>query len=315
MITRTEILKQLPNVLEATHFDHLGERYEGKVRDSYTRGEQRVLITTDRLSCFDRVVTTIPFKGQVLNQLALKWFARTQDIVQNHLIDTPHPNVMVVKNCRILPIEVVVRGYLAGSAWRDYSAGRDISGVKLPPGMRSAQRLETPLLTPATKAEHGAHDTPISESEIITKGIVDRDIWAEVREAALSLFALGQRAVAERGLILVDTKYEFGIYQGGLVLADEIHTLDSSRFWKAGTYNERFARGESPEMLDKEPTRQWLLQQGFQGDGAIPHFSDEHRVQIAEHYIGSYEQILGEEFVAAGGAVGLSIERALSGLR
>lgn len=312
MISDKDLTAQLPNVIAATHFAGLGERYEGKVRDCYSRGDTRILITTDRLSCFDRVVTTIPFKGQILNQMALHWFRLSSDIVDNHLIDVPDASAVVVKNCKILPIEVVVRGYLAGSAVKDYEAGKDISGIRLPPGMKASQKLPHPMVTPSTKAELGTHDEPISEAAIVEGGIVEKRLWEEVREKALALFALGEKMAAERGLILVDTKYEFGLYGGKLLLADEIHTLDCSRYWKQDTYAERFAGGELPEMLDKQPIRVWLLEQGFKGDGPIPHFDDARRVAIARHYVSSYEQITGEDFSAEVAPALQRIERNLA---
>lgn len=305
------IRDQLKFVLAATDFDFLGTKYEGKVRDSYIKGDRRYLITTDRLSCFDVVVTLIPFKGQVLNQLAVNWFEQSADIIANHLIDNPDPNVMVVRNCQILPIEVVVRGYLAGSAWRDYTSGKAVSGLMLPPGMKNHQKFATPLLTPSTKAERGTHDEPISEKEIISLRIVDAKVWQQVREAALALFDLGTKRATERGLILADTKYEFGIYQGKLILADEIHTLDSSRFWVADGFERQVSAGQAPTMLDKEPTRQWLISQGYQGNGPIPSFSDEHRVEIARHYIDSYEKICASEFRAQVGDVRARVASAL----
>lgn len=305
------IREQLKFVLAKTDFEFLGAKYEGKVRDSYVKGDLRYLITTDRLSCFDVVVALIPFKGQVLNQLAVNWFELSSEIIANHLIDNPDPNVMVVRNCQILPIEVVVRGYLAGSAWRDYSSGKAVSGINLPPGMKNYQRFSSPLLTPSTKAELGTHDQPISELEIVSRGIVDSKVWQQVKEAALALFELGTRRAAERGLILADTKYEFGIRDGKLILADEIHTLDSSRFWLADGFEQQVSAGQAPTMLDKEPTRQWLISQGYQGNGPVPVFSDEHRIEIARHYIDSFEMICGREFQAQSGDVQARVAGAL----
>ena len=310
-LTDADLYAQLENVLARTSFDSLGSKYEGKVRDSYLSDSVRYLLTTDRLSCFDVVLTTIPFKGQVLNQLAIDWFASVEDIMPNHLIDVPHPNVLVVKNVDILPIEVVVRGYLTGSAWRDYQSGKAISGIALPAGLARSQKFETPLLTPSTKAERGKHDEPIAEAEIIARNIVDKKIWAEVREKALALFARGQELAAERGLLLVDTKYEFGILNGTVVLADEIHTLDSSRYWIADTYAARFSAGELPSMLDKEPTRHWLLENGYTGEGTPPAFTAEHRIRIARHYISSYEQITDKVFVGSVQNVHAGIESSL----
>lgn len=297
------------NLIVSTDFTWLGEKYQGKVRDNYSQNEKRVIIATDRLSCFDRVVTTVPFKGRVLSQLALWWFKQTETIIPNHLIANPHPNAVVVKNCEVLPIEVVIRSYLTGSAWRDYEAGKAISGIELPAGMKPNQKLPELIVTPSTKAELGTHDEPISEKEILEKEIVSAKVWQKMREAALRLFQLGERRCQDNGLLFVDTKYEFGIFEHQVLLVDEIHTLDSSRFWVEESYQQRFAGGESPEMLDKEPVRQWLLQQGFKGDGPIPAFSDEYRLSLAQHYIDSYKRISGEELCLNE----VSLEQALRG--
>lgn len=288
-----ESFKQL---IETSDFKGIGQRSAGKVRESYQSDDRRILITTDRLSCFDVVLTTIPYKGQVLNQLAQFWFERTADIVPNHIVAIPDPNIMVVKNCQVLPVEVVVRGYLAGSAWRDYQAGRAISGITLPAGMQAYQKLSCAMLTPSTKAVHGDHDQPISSLDVVEKGIVSAELWSRVSTAALALFARGQEIAAAHGLILADTKYEFGTLNGELVLVDEIHTLDSSRFWIAESYQSRLGAGEPPVMLDKEPVRQWLLARGFSGEGTPPEFSDQHRLSIASEYIYSYELITGKTF-------------------
>lgn len=311
MVSESTLYNQLPNVLSETHFDFLGQRYVGKVRDNYTKGDVRYLITTDRLSCFDKVVTIIPFKGQVLNQLAGLWFKKTANIIANHVIDIPDPNVLVSKLCEVLPVEVVVRAYLTGSAWRDYQAGKAISGLVLGQGMRASQKLPQPVITPSTKAAQGSHDMPISEQEILSSRIVAPAIWQQAREVALQLFALGQEEANSKGLLLVDTKYEFGLWQGKLILVDEIHTLDSSRYWVADTYQQRFEEGEMPEMLDKEPTRQWLLSQGYKGEGKVPTFSDTHRVKISQHYIDSFERISGLSFEAESGQVLERIEKNL----
>lgn len=311
MISDNQIAQNLGNVLQKTDLPFLGRRYEGKVRDSYVQGDTRYLVACDRLSCFDVVVTSIPFKGQVLTGVADYWFKKSRDIITNHVIDLPDPNVMVVRNCEILPVEVVLRGYLTGSAWRDYQDGKAVSGVKLPPGLKASQKLPQVLITPSTKAERGQHDEPISEAEILARGIVPKAVWEEVREAALALFKLGQEEAARRGLILVDTKYEFGLLNGKLILADEIHTLDSSRYWVEETYQKHFEAGTSPEMLDKEPVRQWLLARGYKGEGAIPEFTADHRVGIARHYIDSAAKICGLELIPESGSVHERIERRL----
>lgn len=290
-LVRELIKGQLPHVLRQVDIPELGECYRGKVRDNYRRGDRRIIVTTDRLSCFDVVVAHIPFKGEVLNRLAVYWFRATSTICPNHLIATPDPNVMVVENCDVLPVEVVVRRYLAGSAWRAYKAGQPVSGVTLPQGLTEYCRLPDMLMTPSTKAAHGAHDEPVSEDEIVKKGIVDKDLWTEIRERSFLLFKYGEKLAAERGLLLVDTKYEFGLKNGELILVDEIHTLDSSRYWVGETYEERVSKGQAPEMLDKEPARQWLLSQGYSGNGKPPVFSDEKCIEISEHYINSFKQI------------------------
>ncbi len=303
-----DIKEQLKFALKETNLSFLGQKYQGKVRDNYTRGDSRFLVTTDRLSCFDVVVTSIPFKGQALTQMAAKWFKRAEGVIPNHVIAVPDPNVIVGRNCEILPVEIIIRGYLAGSAWRDYEAGNDISGIKLPPGLRMSQKLPEVIVTPSTKAPKGSHDMPISEAEINSSKIVDSKIWSQAKEAALALFQLGSDYAAKQGLILVDTKYEFGLLNGKLILADEIHTMDSSRYWMADTYHQLFAEGKSPQMLDKEPTRQWLLSQGYKGEGEIPVFTDDHRISIAEHYISSFEKIMGEPFEGEVGDVVTRIE-------
>ena len=296
MISEAIIRQQLAHVLGEAEIPELGNRFRGKVRDNYRIGDKRIIVTTDRLSCFDVVVALIPFKGEVLNRLAAHWFHATAEICPNHLIDMPDPNVMVVQNCDVLPIEVVVRRYVTGSAWRAYKAGQAVSGITFPSGMHEYQQLPEAVLTPSTKAEHGAHDEPISEADIVSSGLVSKKIWEEVHEKTLALFRQGERLAAERGLLLVDTKYEFGLREGKLMLVDEIHTLDSSRYWVASTYEGRVARGESPEMLDKEPARQWLLSQGYSGNGTPPVFSDDKRVELSTHYIESFKKVTGMDF-------------------
>ncbi len=303
MLKESEIGAQLKLVLEETNFSFLGKRYAGKVRDNYTLNKRRFLITSDRISCFDRILTTVPFKGQVLTELAAFWFKASRSVVKNHLIDMPDPNVMVVHECEVLPIEVVVREYLTGSAWRDYQAGRPISGVTLPSGLRMSEKLPERTVTPSTKAQLGEHDLPISEQDIVARGIVPQKLWQQIREVSLALFDLGSREIAKRGLLLVDTKYEFGLYNGELMLVDEIHTLDCSRIWVAKEYQQHFLRGEPQEMLDKEPVRQWLLQRGFKGDGPVPEIGEDYRIALALHYMQAFERITGTAFNAVPGAV------------
>ncbi|MBN2050483.1 MAG: phosphoribosylaminoimidazolesuccinocarboxamide synthase [Spirochaetales bacterium] len=268
----------------------------GKVRDLLDLGDELLVITTDRVSAFDRVLATIPCKGQVLNMLSVYWFQETRDIIPNHLAEVISPRTVAVKKCAVLPVEVVVRGYLTGSAWRDYRAGKTVSGIPLPPGMRFNQRFPEPLLTPSTKAERGVHDEPISSQEILDKGLVSPAIWARVEEAARALFSRGTELAAQRGLILVDTKYEFGLLDGELILVDEVHTPDSSRYWFSDSYEELFEAGEKQRKLDKEYLRQWLMDRGFMGDGEIPFIPDEIRLEVARRYIEAYKILTGEEF-------------------
>jgi len=279
--------------LSETHFSWLGSRYEGKVRDSYVRNRERILIATDRLSAFDRVLTTVPGKGQILTQMAKYWFDKTRSIISNHLIAIPDPCVMIARDVTILPVEVVVRGFIAGSAWRDYAAGHPISGVRLRPGLREFEQLPHPVVTPYTKEAVGKHDMPISEADLMKRGLVTPRVWQEVRERALELFALASAELSERGLLFADTKYEFGLLDGEVVLADEIHTLDSSRFWLQESYESRLAKGEAPEMLDKEPIRRWLLERGFSGEGLAPIIPDDYRWSLTEHYAKSFALVTG----------------------
>lgn len=295
---------QLPHTLKSTDFPSLGSKYEGKVRDTYSQGDRLVLITTDRLSAFDHVLTTLPFKGDLLNQLAHFWFEKTRHVVKNHVIDMPDPCVTVARRAEPYRIEFVVRQYLTGSLWRDYESGKDPYELKLPLGMKKDQIFDRPLLTPSTKEERGKHDEPISEAEVLRRGIVSARDWAEAKEAALALFAEGQKQAKAQGLIFVDTKYELGRAGGELIVIDEMHTPDSSRFWVADTYAARFAAGEPQQMLDKENLRQWLInERGFSGHGALPQIPDEVRVSLSEKYVTAYERITGKTFTAKVGDV------------
>lgn len=301
---------QLPHTLRHTHLPALGERYQGKVRDTYRRGDTLFLITTDRLSAFDHVLTTIPYKGEVLNRLSTWWFERTRHIAPNHVVDVPDPNVTVARACEPFAVEVVVRGYLTGSLWRDYQKGSHTAyGVPFPEGLRKDQAFPGPILTPSTKAQHGLHDEPISEQEILARGLASARDWARITEAAKALFIEGQRLARERGLILVDTKYEFGKVGDTLYVIDEVHTPDSSRYWVAAEYEERLARGEDQRMLDKENIRQWLIKErGFSGQGTPPPIPDEVRVSLAEKYLAAYQAITGETLALQVGDVSSRLE-------
>ena len=315
MLSETTIKNQLKYTLYKTNFK-IGRKYEGKVRDNYTLDGKRVIITTDRISAFDRVLCTIPFKGQVLNQTSAFWFDKTKNIVKNHVIDVPDPNVMTVRECKPYPVEMVVRGYITGvtttSAWYNYEKGiRNFCGNVLPDGLVKNQKFKKPIITPSTKAEHGLHDESISRDEIIKRKLVDEKTYKKMEKAALELFDFGTKLVAKNNLILVDTKYEFGSLNGKLVLIDEIHTPDSSRFWIKDTYDKLFSKGQEPQKLDKEYVRQWLAARGFIGEGTIPKIPDEVKVEAAKRYIQAYEMITGKNFDAKSGDVLKRIERNL----
>lgn len=304
---------QIPLTLRETHFEAVGQKYQGKVRDTYRRGDRLVIVTTDRLSAFDHVLTTIPFKGEVLNRLAAFWFEKTKHVVRNHVLDVPDPNVMVARRCEPVRLEVVVRGYLTGSLWRDYQKSpKTAYGITFPAGMKKDERFSTPIITPSTKEAIGKHDEPISEEEILARGLADPRGWQEMREAAIGLFTEGQRWAASRGLILVDTKYEFGRADGELLVIDEMHTPDSSRFWVADEYEQRFREGRDQRMLDKENIRQWLInERGFQGHGTPPEIPVEVRTDLAMKYLAAYEQITGTKLDLQVGDVHQRIEKAL----
>jgi len=290
--------------LERTELGWLGRRYEGKVRDNYiTADGRRVIVVTDRISAFDRVLGTLPFKGQVLNGLAAYWFEQSRSIVPNHMLGVPDPNAMTCLECVPLPVEMVVRGYLTGvsstSILTAYQRGeREFCGHRLPDGLTPHQKLPEPLLTPTTKAEHGAHDQNISREQVVASGQISAADFDRAADHAHALFALGQKLCAARGLILVDTKYEFGKRpDGSIVLIDEIHTPDSSRFWFERSYLQRVREGEAPESFDKEYVRRWLVDQGFRGDGPIPVIPNEVRREAARRYIEACETVQGKPFV------------------
>jgi phosphoribosylaminoimidazole-succinocarboxamide synthase len=254
--------------IKATHFHLPGQTafYKGKVRDVYTCGDQLVMVATDRISAFDVVLEKpIPYKGQVLNQLAAHFLRATADIVPNWLLATPDPNVSIGLKCEPFPIEMVIRGYLAGHAWREYKSGkRELCGVSLPDGLKENDRLPAPIITPTTKAVHG-HDEDISKDEILKQGLVSPENYQQLESYTYALYARGVKMAEQRGLILVDTKYEFGMYQGKIHLIDEIHTPDSSRYFYKEGYESRQEKGESQKQLSKEFIRQWLIERGFQG--------------------------------------------------
>lgn len=304
MVSVDALQTALGRPLLETDFPQLGEKYEGKVRDNYTSSDgRRFIIVTDRVSAFDRVLGSLPLKGQILNHVAAWWFEQTKNVAPNHVIETPDPNVLVAKECEPLPVEMVVRAYLTGSTstsiWVHYEKGsRHFCGNPLPDGMKKHQKLPEPILTPSTKAAKGDHDVSASRDEILElTGMRPQDFDAAA-EMAMNLFAFGQKRCAERGLILVDTKYELGKTKDGeIVLIDEVHTPDSSRFWFANTYQERFDAGDSPESFDKEYLRRHLASQGYRGEGPVPEIPDEVRVEASRRYIEAVETLTGEEFV------------------
>ncbi|HTP52650.1 MAG TPA: phosphoribosylaminoimidazolesuccinocarboxamide synthase [Anaeromyxobacteraceae bacterium] len=314
MIPDQKLRQQLSHTLGEFDAPGLGSLYRGKVRDNYGRGDQIVMITTDRISAFDHVLGTIPFKGEVLSRLTLFWFEKVRDIAPTHLLSAPDPSVMVVRKAKPLPVEIIVRGYITGSLWRDYQAGKaGAYGIDWPSDLRRDQRFAEPVITPSTKAEYGKHDEPISEREIVRQGLVSEAIWQEATAVARRLYARGQEWAKSRGLILVDTKYEMGIADGKLVVIDEIHTPDSSRYWIADSYERRFAAGQDQEMLDKENIRQWLIKEhGFSGHGKPPPLTDDVRVMLASKYIEVFERLTGEEFRSEVGSVADRIRRNLS---
>lgn len=296
----------MKNAIVKTDFNFPNQTkvYKGKVRDVYTiNDELMVMVVSDRISAFDVVLPKgIPFKGQVLNQIAAKFLDATQDIVPNWKIATPDPMVTVGHYCEAFPVEMIVRGYLTGSSWRLYkNGGRDICGVPLPEGLKEHQAFPEPLLTPTTKAEQGAHDENISREEIIKQGLVSEEDYVELERISLELFKRGSEIAKEMGLILVDTKYEFGKKDGKIYLIDEIHTPDSSRYFYADGYQERFDKGENQKQLSKEFVREWLMENNFQGreGDVLPEIPDEFVNQVSERYIELYESITGDKFEKA----------------
>ena len=303
MVSNELIRAQLAKTLDKTDFPELGSKYVGKVRDCYSKDGRRTIVVTDRISAFDVVLGTIPFKGQVLNQIAAYWFESTRQIASNHVLSVPDPTVMVAAECELLPVEFVMRAYLTGvtttSIWYHYErGGRLFCGHKLPDGMRKNQKLDKPILTPSTKAAKGGHDQSVSREEILAAGTLSADDFDRAGEMCARIFAFGQSLAAQRGLILVDTKYEIGRrVDGSLCFIDEVHTPDSSRYWYADDYQARFERGDEPRGLDKEYLRRVLADGGYRGDGPPPPLSDEVRCEAARRYIALYELITGRGFV------------------
>ena len=305
MIQRRTILAARPFALGGIDLPNLGDKYSGKVRDFYIADDQRIIVTTDRQSAFDVNLGLIPFKGAVLNQLAAFWFAKTKHIIPNHLIAVPDPNVLISKNCTPIPVEMIVRGYMSGvtktSVWYSYQRGeRIIYGLPFPDGLKKNELLPSAIITPTTHPEAGSnlHDERLTREEIVDQGIVDEALYQQMEKAAFALFAFGQSWSEQHGLILVDTKYEFGLCDGQLMLIDEIHTPDSSRFWIKDTYSQRLNQGDEPDNYDKEFLRIWYADHGYRGDGAPPPMPEDLMVDVSRRYIGAYEKLTGQPFQA-----------------
>jgi phosphoribosylaminoimidazole-succinocarboxamide synthase len=303
VLNRDTLKQTIPQALTGVEIDWPHGRERGKVRDTFLLPDgRRLIVTTDRLSAFDRILTAVPFKGQVLNQLSAFWFEQTADIIPNHIIDVPDPNTSLVVGCETLPVEVVVRGYITGvtktALWYRYSLGeRHIYGYDFPDGMVKNQPLPAPIITPTTKGRAGEHDERITCAEVVERGLLDEATWEQVQAAALAIFKRGQEIARRGGLILVDTKYEFGRTPDGKVtIIDEVHTPDSSRFWLAKSYEDIVAQGAEPENFDKEFLRLWYTERGYRGDGEPPAATDDLIAQVSERYIALYEMLTGRTF-------------------
>jgi len=311
MLTEQQLIAAIPNALDSVELPNLGSRIQGKVRDMYRLGDSRlVLISTDRISAFDRVLGLIPYRGQVLNELSAWWFEQTESMVANHVLDVPDPNVMVVREAETFPVEVVVRGYITGvtstSLWTLYAAGdRTPYGISLPDGLQKNDPLPNPIITPTTKATEG-HDERITSEEVVSRGLVDATIWEQIQEIALNLFRQGQAIAQKSGLVLVDTKYEFGLIDGTIALIDEIHTPDSSRYWTETSY-----KAGAPVNISKEFLREWFKGQGYTGEGQPPIMPPEFAAQVAQRYIDVYERLTEKEFIPGAPSVQRRIIRKL----
>jgi phosphoribosylaminoimidazole-succinocarboxamide synthase len=297
MLPHDVLVGAIPYALESVTLPGFGPVTQGKVRDMVKLGDQRVLIATDRVSAFDRVLGLIPYRGQVLNQLSLWWFSQTSDIVPNHVIASPDPNVTIGREAKPIPVEVVVRGYITGvtgtAMWTLYAQGdRAPYGIPLPDGLKKNDPLPEPVITPTTKATDGGHDERLTRDEILERGIVPADLWQQVEQVALALFARGRQVAQSGGLILVDTKYEFGLVDDTLTLIDEVHTPDSSRYWVRDSYE----AGADPEHFDKEFLRLWFARQGYTGEGEPPSMPPDFVAAVAARYIGAYERLTGLPF-------------------
>jgi len=318
MIDQATLLQLIPQAISAIELDWPYARGQGKVRDLFSLPDgRRLLVATDRLSAFDRVLTAVPFKGQVLNELSAFWFERTADISPNHLLAVPDPNVSLVRECAPLPVEVIVRGYITGvtktSLWTLYAAGeRHLYGYTLPEGLHKNNPLPSPLITPTTKAGPGQHDERLTCAEVVERGFVDANTWEAVQAAALAIFRRGQEIARSAGFLLVDTKYEFGrALDGTVMLIDEVHTPDSSRFWTEEGFAQSQRAGGEPEQWDKEFLRLWYVEQGYRGDGEPPQLPEKVIVETARRYIALFEGLTGQPFRPASYPAAPRIARAL----
>lgn len=310
-----KIKEQLQHTLNESKLDNLGRHYAGKVRDNYYNNDKILMVTSDRVSAFDCVLGTIPFKGQILSEIAEFWFDKTKDIVPNHFIKSVDPQVLLVKEAKPLPVEVIVRRYITGSLWRDYQASKHhVYELPFSDNLKMNEKFDSPILTPSTKEEYGKHDEPISKNEILKRGLVSKTIYEKAEQYALKLFKRGEEWANNQGLILVDTKYEFGMIGDELIVIDEIHTPDSSRYWMKNEYLERFNKGDNQLMLDKENIRQWLIEKGFSGDGTPPSLDDEIRILLSQKYIELYKILTNKDFIPSLGDVSERIKNNLESL-
>jgi phosphoribosylaminoimidazole-succinocarboxamide synthase len=319
MLTQTQLIAAIPDALTSIDVPHLGPKHEGKVRDSYVGGGQRILITTDRVSAFDRVVGAVPYKGQLLNQLSAWWFEQLADVVPSHFISMPDPNVTIAREAQALSVEVVVRGHITGSTstslWTLYNAGVEKPyGLDLPKGLNKNDLLPDPVITPTTKAPAGAHDERLTEAEVVARGLVPAPLWNQVRTAGLAAFKRGQQRARAAGMMLVDTKYEFGLIDGALALIDEVHTPDCSRYWSRDSFEATRKSGAEPDSFDKEHLRLWFAQQGYRGDGPVPPLPPPFVADLASRYISVYERLTGQAFVPSAQPAGPRIRKALESL-
>ena len=317
MVAHDILRQQLPHTLEGTNYEDQGELYRGKGRDNYVKEETITMGTTDRISAFARVLGTVPFKGQALVELADWWFGETADIVANHVLRRPHPNLWEVRRCDPIQVEMVVRGYLTGvtstSIWTAYERGdRNFCGNELPDGMRKHEQLPEPIITPSTKAAQGDHDESVAPEELYRRGVIERGLFRELSKISMQLYRRGVERAAEQGMIFVDTKYEFGISKGKIMLMDEVNTPDSSRYWLAEDYEARFEKEEEPRKFDKEYVRTWLANQGFTGKGKPPALTDDVRVEAASRYIEVVETFTGEEMPLEIGPITDSVYKVLN---